>query len=528
MAPNQSQDRSVVVIGAGPAGLTAAYELAKHQVPAVVLEGDSIVGGISRTVNYKGYLFDIGGHRFFTKWNEVEQIWREVLGDKFLSRPRLSRIYYRKKFFLYPLKPRNAFFGLGPIETARILFSYLWSRLFYYHNEQNLEQWVSNRFGKRLYEIFFKTYTEKVWGVPCTEIRAEWAAQRISGLSLTTALRNALFKPKKPKVKTLINSFHYPERGPGQMWETVAEHLRRLNYPVLLQRRVSRICHDGKRVTHLETQGPNGSEQFCGTDFISSMPVRELINSLDPPAPPEVKQAANRLRYRDFLIVSLVLKRKEVIPDNWIYVHEPGVRVGRIQNFKNWSPAMVPDQNKTCLGMEYFVFENDDLWSSADETLIELAKREIAQLGLARPEEIEDGAVVRMPKAYPMYDNGWLRQIDIIRGYLQSTLPNLQLVGRNGMHKYNNQDHSMMTALCAVRNIQGAQFDLWAINSEPEYHEEKSETGKNLVDLEVRRPAYAEPPLIPRPARNVQSEPASTPTLMPALLSVSTPPSDMD
>jgi protoporphyrinogen oxidase len=531
MAPIEPEKRSVVIIGAGPAGLTAAYELSKHDVPAVVLEADKTVGGLSRTVNYKGYLFDIGGHRFFTKWDEVNRLWQEILAGKFLARPRLSRIYYRKKFFHYPLKAKNAFLGLGPLETIRIAFSYLRSRLFYYHNEQNLEEWVSNRFGRRLYEIFFKTYTEKVWGVPCTEIRAEWAAQRIKGLSLTTAVRNALFKPKTVKVKTLIDSFEYPERGPGQMWETLADRLRGGGYRVLVEQPVARIGHNNKRVTWLETQGPEGPERFSATHYISSMPIRELINALDPPAPEEVRQAANRLRYRDFLIVSLIVNRKHVMPDNWIYIHESRVRVGRIQNFKNWSPAMVPDPNKTCLGMEYFVFENDDLWSSPDEKLLELAKREIEQLGLARAEEIEDGAVVRMPKAYPMYDNGWANQVEIIRRYLEATLPNLQLVGRNGMHKYNNQDHSMMTALCAARNILGAKHDLWAINTEPEYHEEKQEkqeTRKDLTEVKLERPAYAEPPLIPRSRPGVHGEGGSTSKLRPSFVSAPSPPTGRD
>ncbi len=510
MTPASAQQRNVVIIGAGPAGLTAAYELSKHGVPAVVLEADNIVGGISRTVNYKGYLFDIGGHRFFTKWDEVNQVWEEILGAEFVARPRLSRIFYRKKFFYYPLKAKNALFGLGPIETVRIVFSYLRSRLVYYHNEQNLEQWVSNRFGKRLYEIFFKTYTEKVWGVPCTEIRAEWAAQRIQGLSLTTAIRNALFKQRPNSVKTLINSFHYPERGPGQMWERLTSRLREQGYAVLMQRPVTRIVHDHKRVLYLETRGASGPEIHAGTDFISSMPIRHLINALDPPAPKQVVAAANCLRYRDFLIISLIINRRNVMPDNWIYIHEPGVRVGRIQNFKNWSPAMVPDPEKTCLGMEYFVFENDDLWSSSDDKLIELAKSEIAELGLARPEEIEDGAVVRMPKAYPMYSQDWVRQVAIIRNYLETTLPNLQLVGRNGMHKYNNQDHSMMTAMCAARNILGANYDLWAINTEAEYHEEGAEKPAAAV-IEPRRPAYAEPPLVSQPYYPRNPEPLPVP-----------------
>lgn len=512
MSDGSPIDRKVVVVGAGPAGLTAAYELSKHNVPAVVLEADNTVGGLSRTVNYKGYLFDIGGHRFFTKWEEVNQIWHEVLPGHFLERPRLSRILYRKKFFHYPLRPKDALFGLGVLDSIRVILSYLKSRLFYYHNEQNLEQWVSNRFGKRLYEIFFKTYTEKVWGVPCTQIGAEWAAQRIRGLSLTTVVRNALSRKKQTNIKTLINSFRYPELGPGEMWETMAELLRRRHYPVLLERRVVRILRDRTGVTAFETDGPHGRERFAGTDFISSMPIRELIQALDPPPCEKVQQAACRLRYRDFLIVSLIIRRKNVMPDNWIYVHEPGVHVGRIQNFKNWSPAMVPDPNKTCLGMEYFVFENDNLWSRPDAELIGMAKHEIAILGLATPEEIDDAVVVRMPKAYPMYDNGWTRQINTIRQYLDEALPNLQLVGRNGMHKYNNQDHSMMTAQCAARNIMGATYDLWAINSEPDYHEDGSAPAVTTSHTnKTRRSNYAESVLVMRSAVGTDNESSRTP-----------------
>jgi protoporphyrinogen oxidase len=490
--------QKTVIIGAGPAGLTAAYELSKHQIPAVVLEADSVVGGIARTVNYKGYLFDIGGHRFFTKWDEINQIWDEILGDKFLKRPRLSRVYYRKKFFFYPLRAKNALFGLGFLESIRIVASYVRWRLFPHREEENLEQWVCNRFGQRLYEIFFKTYTEKVWGVPCTEIRAEWAAQRIKGLSLATAIRHALFKSNgNSKVKTLIDEFQYPERGPGQMWEIMADRLKDKGYPVLSERNVVRIQHKANTVTNVVTAGPQGEESFAGTHFISSMPIRNLIAALDPPAPETVRQAALNLRYRDFLIVSLIINQKNLMPDNWIYVHEPGVRVGRIQNFKNWSAAMVPDPSKSCVGMEYFVFENDDVWSSSDEKLVAMAKREIVQLGLAKESDIEDGTVVRMPKAYPMYDHGWHEQVAIIRQYLETCLPNLQLVGRNGMHRYNNQDHSMMTALCAARNIMGAKHDLWAINTEPDYHEEKEETETARV-AEPKRPAYAEPPRVER------------------------------
>jgi protoporphyrinogen oxidase len=490
----------VVIIGAGPAGLTAAYELSKHAVPALVLEADTQVGGIARTVNYKDYLFDIGGHRFFTKWDEVNQIWQEILGDKFLLRPRLSRIYYRKKFFLYPLVAKNALLGLGPFESLRILVSYLQSCLFPTPKEDNLQEWVSNRFGKRLYQIFFKTYTEKVWGVPCTSIQAEWAAQRIKGLSLKTAVRNALFPEKTPKAKTLIDKFHYPERGPGQMWETLTERLNREGYPVLMERRVAAIRHRAGKVAQVIACGAHGEEAFEPSHLLSSMPIRELIRALDPQPPETVLQAANGLRYRDFLIVSLIVNRKEVSPDNWIYVHEPGVKVGRIQNFKNWSPAMVPDPGKTCLGMEYFVFENDELWSSPDHKLLELARREIVELGLVRPEEIEDGTVVRMHKAYPMYDRGWVERVQAVREYLEHNLENLQLVGRNGMHKYNNQDHSMMTALCAARNICGANYDLWAINTEPDYHEEAREDSQEAPErASVRAETSPQPQAVAGP-----------------------------
>ena len=487
-----AESKSVIIIGGGPAGLTAALELSRHNVPAIVLEADKQVGGIARTVNYKGYLFDIGGHRFFTKWDEVNQIWNDVLGDKFLERPRLSRIYYKKKFFMYPLVAKNALFGLGLVESMRIMASYAKAKLLPNPKEENLEEWVCNRFGRRLYQIFFKTYTEKVWGVPCTTIRAEWAAQRIKGLSLLTAVRNAVFPSKDSNVKTLIDRFQYPERGPGQMWEMLTDQLNASGYPVLMERPVVRICHERGKVTRLVTEGPNGTEQFPGTDFISSMPIRELVHALDPAPPEKILNAADKLRYRDFLIISLVVNRKEVAPDNWIYVHEPGVKVGRIQNFKNWSPAMVPDSDKTCLGMEYFVFENDELWSSPDDKLLQMARREIVELGLVKPEEIEDGTVVRMRKAYPMYDEDWAAQVDTIRAYLSENMRNLQLVGRNGMHKYNNQDHSMITALYAARNICGADYDLWAVNTEPDYHEEK----KEVPTAGKREPTYSQPTAI--------------------------------
>ena len=380
--PRSSGD--VVIIGAGPAGLTAAYELSKNGRSAVVLEGDNVVGGIARTVDYKGYLFDIGGHRFFSKWEEVNQLWREILGDKLLERQRTSRILYRKRFFLYPLKLADVIQGMGFEESLRIVRSYVYAVCSPFERKRALEQWVCNRFGARLYRAFFKTYTEKVWGVPCSEIHADWAAQRIKGLSFLSAIRGAIFHGRKTHVKSLISSFHYPERGPGQMWETLTERLRERGQSVLLGHRVVRICHEAGRVTQVVTRSSSGEESFSGSDFISSMPIRSLVRALHPAPPAEVRQAAESLRYRDFLTVVLIVNRKDVMPDNWIYIHEPSVKVGRIQNLKNWSPAMVPDPEKTSLGLEYFVFKEDDLWTRSEAELIELASQEIVQLGLVR------------------------------------------------------------------------------------------------------------------------------------------------
>ncbi|HJU74424.1 MAG TPA: NAD(P)/FAD-dependent oxidoreductase [Gemmatimonadaceae bacterium] len=464
----------VVIVGAGPAGLTAAYQLAKGGVHVTVLEADNIVGGISRTAQYKGYRFDIGGHRFFTKVTPVEELWHEVLGPEFIKVPRLSRIHYGGKYFDYPLKAANALKGLGIWKAILMVVSYLWSHIRPYPVEENLEQWVSNRFGKRLYRTFFKTYTEKVWGIPCTEIRAEWAAQRIQGLSLAKAILNAASLQKRgDAIKTLINEFQYPRLGPGQMWETATERVRQLGGKVLLQHNVSRIeTHEGQ-VTAVYASTPNGTEErFATQHVISTMPVRHLVRALDPAVPPNIRAAGEGLNYRDFLTVALIIDQEHLFPDNWIYIHTPGVQVGRIQNFNNWSRAMVPEAGKTCLGLEYFCFEGDGMWNKADGDLVALATREIGELGLADPTKVVDGTVVRMPKAYPVYDADYRAHLDLVRSYIDR-IPNLHTVGRNGMHKYNNQDHSMLTAMMTVANMRGASHDVWSVNTDYEYHEEQ-------------------------------------------------------
>jgi len=500
MSDNAENGKLVTIIGAGPAGLTAAYELNKIGVPSIVLEKDSVVGGISRTVHYNGYHFDIGGHRFFTKVGAVERMWVEVLGEDFLRRSRISRIYYRKKFFSYPLKPLNALLGLGIGNSILLLSSYIYAQTHPIKDERTFEDWVTNRFGKRLYETFFKTYTEKVWGISCSQLSAEWAAQRIKGLSLMTALKNALLKSPNfdgsPIIKTLIDSFQYPKRGPGMMWERVAAGVIEKSCVLRTKATVEKILRSNDTVDAVEVSINGSTERVEGTDFISSMPVRELVQKLSPPPPQNVLDAANRLNYRDFLTVALIVNKEELFPDNWIYIHDPDVKVGRIQNFKNWSPYMVPDYRKSCIGLEYFCFEGDGLWTTPDNELIELGKREMHELGLIDASDVEDGTVVRMPKAYPVYDEYYADALLEIREFL-SGIKNLQLVGRNGMHKYNNQDHSMLTAMLAVKNIAGENIDLWAVNADQEYHEEitaeEIERQREFADLQATQPQIPMP-----------------------------------
>ena len=432
-----------------------------------------MVGGISQTAQYKGYRFDIGGHRFFTKIQPVIDLWDEVLGDQFISVPRMSRILYDGNFFDYPLKAKNALSGLGIFNAVAIVLSYIKVQIWPNKVEDNFEQWVTNRFGKRLYEIFFKTYTEKVWGIACTEIRAEWAAQRIQNLSLGKAILNAASLNKRStKIKSLIDEFRYPRLGPGQMWELTRDRLVEMGGEIVMETKVHTHEMENGKVTAVVANGPDGEKRFEAEHFISSMPVRSLVRSLKTDMPAEANAAGEGLRYRDFLVVTLIIDAQDVFPDNWIYIHTPGVKVGRIQNFNNWSMDMVPDKNRTCVGMEYFCFEGDGLWTSSDEDLIELGKDEISKLGLVKREQIVDGAVVRMPKAYPIYDAVYREHLDKVREHLDP-IPNLHLVGRNGLHKYNNQDHSMLTSMMVVWNMQGAKHDIWEVNTDFEYHEEQ-------------------------------------------------------
>ncbi len=483
-----------IIIGAGPAGLTTAYELSKLGIQSTIVEADNQVGGLSRTVNYRGYRFDIGGHRFFSKMPYINELWHEILNENFLTRPRLSRIHYRGRFFDYPLKAFNAVTRLGPVEAFLVVLSYSKSKLFPSQEETNFEQWVSSRFGYRLYKIFFKTYTEKVWGIPCKEISADWAVQRIKNLSLREALRNALFGHGRSKdgqvITTLIDRFNYPRFGPGMMWERCEELLTKQGSETIHGVRVERIRHRHGRVECIYGRTSSGkSVDFSGSHFVSTMPLRELVCALDPAPPDKVLRAASHLRYRDYLTVVLIVNREHVFPDNWIYIHSPEVRMGRIQNYKNWSPDMVPDSSRTSLGLEYFLWEKDKEWKWTRDELLEMGSRECAQIGIIEPGDVEDGTVVRMKKAYPLYDRMYHKNLVTVKNYLKS-FSNLQTIGRNGMHRYNNQDHSMLTGVYAARNIVGETYDVWSVNTELEYHEEdkvvKSKVRDRLVPSRIK------------------------------------------
>ncbi|MFN2617118.1 MAG: NAD(P)/FAD-dependent oxidoreductase [Thermoleophilaceae bacterium] len=470
LARPEMLEKPTVIVGGGPAGLTAGYLLAKRGLPAIVLEAEDQVGGIAKTAVRDGYRFDLGGHRFFTKATEVDALWHEIMREDFLERPRMSRIYWNGKFLDYPLRGPDVIKKLGPVELTRAFLSYLWAQIKPKGSEDTFEEWVSNRFGKRLFNLFFKSYTEKVWGVPTSEIRAEWAAQRIKGLSFFSAAKAAFFG-NRGEIKSLISKFNYPRFGPGQMWETMTDDIRRLGGEVRLNSKVTRLEFEGNRCTRVHV----GDEVIETAAVVSSLPLRNTVGMAEPQPRPEVIASAKGLRYRDFLTVALVLDGEDLFPDNWIYIHEPSVNVGRIQNFRSWSPWMVPDPKKACVGLEFFCFAGDRLWESDDDDLVQLGMQELEQLGLARRDQLEFGFVERVPKAYPMYDADYAERVHAIRSWLDG-LDNFIQVGRNGLHRYNNSDHSMLSAMRAIDNlVDGAEHDIWEVNAESAYHEEEKQ-----------------------------------------------------
>ncbi len=480
----------VAIIGAGPAGLTAGYLLTKQGKTVAIIEKDATyVGGISRTVEHEGYRFDIGGHRFFSKSQQVVDLWNEILPDDFIQRPRMSRIYYEGKFYSYPLRAFEALSNLGILRSTACMVSYLRYKLFPVAEVKSFEDWTTNQFGHKLYSIFFKTYTEKVWGMPCNEMSADWAAQRIKGLSLWSAvvdgLKRSLGLNKVPNdgqaAKTLLETFRYPRLGPGMMWDAARDKIVAAGGTIIMGHGLEQLASDGAGGWRMSANGPDGKIVITAKNSISSAPMRELAARLHPL--PDTTLNASKLKYRDFLTVALKIKSDDLFPDNWIYIHDDQVQVGRVQNFRSWSPEMVPDNDVACVGLEYFCFEGDGLWSSSDDDLIALATKEMNILGLCDPKDVIGGAVVRQEKAYPVYDEDYAANVEAMRQELEAKFPSLHLVGRNGMHRYNNQDHAMMTAMLTTENILAGKrvYDTWCVNEDAEYHEAGNEGAEAAI-----------------------------------------------
>jgi len=495
-ANSREVEVDVAIVGAGPAGLTAGYLLAKAGKRVAIIEKDPhYVGGISRTVEHAGYRFDIGGHRFFSKSQAVVDLWDEILPDDFIQRPRMSRIYYEGKFYSYPLRAFEALRNLGVLRSAACMASYLKYKLAPIREVKSFEDWTTNQFGRKLYSIFFKTYTEKVWGMPCDEMSADWAAQRIKGLSLwgavTDGLRRSLGLNKRPNdgtVKTLLETFRYPRLGPGMMWEAARDRIVERGGQVLMGHALKQLASDGHGGWRLTASSPAGDVVIRAAHAISSAPMRELAARLHPL--PASTLEASKLKYRDFLTVALMIRSDDLFPDNWIYIHDSKVKVGRVQNFRSWSPEMVPDPEVACVGLEYFCFEGDGLWSMDDADLIELATREMDILGLVAPDKVIGGTVVRQEKAYPVYDEDYAANVAAMRRELEARHPTLHLVGRNGMHRYNNQDHAMMTAMLTVENILAGErvYDTWFVNEDAEYHEAGNEGAQKQIGRRAASP----------------------------------------
>jgi len=473
--------KTVLIIGAGPAGLAAGYELAKRGLKVIILERDNIVGGISRTIKHNEFRFDIGGHRFFTKNKEIEQWWRSILKEDFLTRPRLSRWYYRKKFFSYPIKPFELLRVFGIIDSIKIVSSYIKSKVKRIFPEISISDWSINNFGRYLAKPFFIDYNLKLWGINPKLISKDFANQRVKGVSFINAVKEALKKTfgiRSTNVKSLIEQFNYPKYGPGMMWEKVAEQIKKHKGKILLNWKVVKIKHKDKKIESVTAMKNGRKREFKADYVLSSMPLKKLIASLEPKPPKEVLDSADFLRFRDFVTVALMFNQEKTIPDTWVYTHDEDVKSIRVQIFKNWSPFMVPE-GKSCIGFEYTCNEGDNFWSMPDAKLFEQAKSDLKKLNFADTNLIADWKVIRIKEAYPVYQIGYKEKVEIIKRYLQENFykNSLQPIGRGGLHRYNNMDHSMMTAFLAVKNIlDEGKFDVWKVNSDAEYHEE---SGKN-------------------------------------------------
>ncbi len=463
-----------IVIGGGPAGLAAAYTLSKygasHDHEVELWEAAPAVGGMCRTIELWGHRVDLGPHRFFSTDRRVNALWLELAGRDYRMVDRLTRIYYKGKFFYYPLQPFNALWNLGPFEAVRCLTSYVQTRLSGQEAGDDFESWVTNRFGRRLYEIFFKTYSEKLWGIPCTRLDADFAAQRIKKLSLAQAVWAALKPGPDHKHKTLVSQFAYPVGGTGMIYERMAQAIERNGQKIWLERPARRVHVHHRRVTAVEDA--NGQVVPCD-HVVSSMPITSLVKGL-PALPQRVRQAVGQLRFRNTILVYLKVNGTDLFPDNWLYVHDSRLRTGRITNFRNWVPELCPDDGRTVLALEMWCYPEDALWQASDSDLIQLGRQDLALTGLVDPAAIEDGYVVRIPRCYPVYEKGYKAHVQVIRDYLD-TIEGLHVIGRYGAFKYNNQDHSLLMGLLAAKNIhEHARHDLWGINTDYETYQERS------------------------------------------------------
>jgi protoporphyrinogen oxidase/putative flippase GtrA len=472
MQPHYSEP--IYILGAGPAGLAAAYTLTQQGRSVVVVERDDRVGGLAKSIEYQGFILDYGPHRFYTKLAPVLKLWDDVLGSEQVTVPRLTRIYYGRKYFNYPLKAIETLLALGIVESLRIIASYAQTQLFPPAHPKNFSEWVSARFGKRLFEIFFEAYTEKLWGIPCTEISADWAAQRIKGLSLLKAIRTALFG-NDGKVKTLIDQFQFPRLGSGQLYDKIEDSLRQHNQAVLLNTEVVQLHHEGQRVTQLTLKNRQTGEEstvVCG-GVISSVPISLLLGQMMTPPPQEqIVSYARSLKFRNTVLVYLMVEGNALFPDNWLYINEPSVQVGRVTNFANWSPDMLPNSHQTPLCCEYWCNFDDPMWQQPEADLVQLAAQELRKIGLLHHEQISGGFIVRLPRTYPIYTGDYQVALTEIQSYLKR-FENLQLVGRYGAFKYNNQDHSLLMGILAAENVlTPGKHNLWAVNSDSDYVEE--------------------------------------------------------
>ncbi|MCX5713939.1 MAG: NAD(P)/FAD-dependent oxidoreductase [Candidatus Omnitrophica bacterium] len=463
----------IIIIGAGPAGMGCAYTLAKAARPAAVIEKEKVSGGLCRTLESSGYLFDIGGHRFISSSLEVNRLWGGIMNGRMLKVRRCSRIYYRKKYFNYPLSFANTFFNLGPLESVLCVASYLKNKYLSSPQGDTFEDWISHYFGKRLFKIFFKSYTEKVWGMPCQNISSDWANQRIRGLSLRVAIEKAIIRKSRNSPKTLCEEFLYPLRGPGDFYRRMKEEIDNLGSRFLFGKNASKIRHDGRRMLSMEIRGsPCGEIEEVSVDYLfSSAPLTHLVNSLEPAPPEHILKAAGKLRFRSFITVNIILDKKDVFPDQWIYIHSPSVRLARVQNYKNWSPAMVPDGDKTSLGLEYFCDEADNIWNINDVDMINFAVDELEKVGIVSRRYLINAFVSRHADAYPVYSLGYQESVGVIREYLRQ-FSNFQTMGRAGLFRYDNSDHALLTGIYAANKFLGkGDYNIWDINSGEGYLE---------------------------------------------------------